>query len=61
MQCEQRFASIEISLKHSGHFFVVGSAGSSFLDLEIRKFIGLITKKNIVDAISKKEIKALIK
>jgi hypothetical protein len=50
-----------ISLRHSLHFFVVGSTGSPFFDFEIRKFIGLTTKKNTVVAISKKEINAFKK
>lgn len=47
MQCAHRFASSGTSLKHSPHFFVVGSAGGAFLARATSKFIGLITKKNI--------------
>ena len=45
MQKAQRLAFLGISLKHSGHFLVLGSSGASFLDLLIRVFIGLTTKK----------------
>jgi hypothetical protein len=46
---------------HSVHFFVVGSAGGSFLEILMSKFIGLITKKNTAPATSKKEMRAFIK
>src|SRR4029077_13042793 len=42
----QRRASIGISLRHSGHFLVVGSAGAGSLRLRaIRALIGVTTKK----------------
>lgn len=61
VQCEHLFASIGTSLKHSLHFFVVGLFVISFFDFEMRKFIGLITKKKIVEAISKKDIRVFKK
>lgn len=61
MQCEQRFAASGMSLKHSEHFFVVGSEGGFLRVFAINKFIGLTTKKNTAPATSKKEIRALIK
>lgn len=47
VQCEHRFASIGISLKHSGHFLVVGAAaaGSSLCMRAINQFTGTTTKK----------------
>ena len=44
-----------ISLKHSGHFFVVGSTGGSLWIRDIKRFIGKTTKKYTAVAISKKE------
>src|ERR1700676_3417859 len=42
----QRRASIGISLRHSGHFLVVGSAGTGSLRVRaIRALIGVTTKK----------------
>lgn len=61
VQCEHLFALIGISLKHSGHFLVVGSAGGPFRDREISRFIGFTTKKKIVAETSKKEIMVLTK
>src|SRR3989339_1266080 len=63
VQCEQRLASIGTSLRHSVHFLVVGSAGSSFLEREraISKFIGLTTKKKTEPDTSKKEMRLFIK
>jgi hypothetical protein len=46
VQCEQRFASIGISLRHSGHFFVEGGAtGSSLCMRAMSQLIGTTTKK----------------
>jgi hypothetical protein len=46
VQCEHRFASIGISLKHSGHFFVVGSGGFSPRFMRATSaFTGVTTKK----------------
>jgi hypothetical protein len=45
VQNAQRFAASGISLRHSGHFFVVGSAGGgSFLARAIMAFTGTTTK-----------------
>lgn len=60
-QCEQRLASSGISLKHSLHFLVVGSAGGSLRERAINIFIGFITKKKIAAATSTNEISALMK
>ena len=56
-------ASRGTSLKHSLHFFVVGSAGSSFLERErdISMFMGLTTKKNTEPATSRNETRAFKK
>src|SRR5208282_1945900 len=54
-QCEQRRASIGISLRHSGHFFVVGSAGAGSLRVRaISALIGVTTKKYTAAATSRK-------
>jgi hypothetical protein len=46
VQCAQRLASIGISLRHSGHFLVVGSAGGgSFFIRAINQLTGTTTKK----------------
>jgi len=46
VQCAHRFASIGISLKHSGHFLVVGAAaGSSLFIRASSQFTGTTTKK----------------
>ena len=46
VQKAQRRAAIGTSLRHSGHFFVVGSGGASpRLKRAIRVFTGTITKK----------------
>ena len=46
VQCEQRFASRGISLRHSGHFLVVGATtGSSLCMRAISQFTGTTTKK----------------
>ena len=45
-QCEHRRASIGISLRHSVHFLVVGSAGAgSFRIRATSAFTGVTTKK----------------
>src|ERR1700687_2314669 len=44
-QPAQRRASFGISLRHSGHFFVVGSAGGSLRARAIRAVYGTTTKK----------------
>ena len=45
VQCAHRRASIGISILHSGHFLVVGSAGGSLRDRSINALIGFTTKK----------------
>lgn len=46
VQNAHRFAAIATSLKHSGHFFVVGSGGASpRLRRAISALTGMITKK----------------
>src|SRR5579872_4230365 len=45
VQNAQRRAAIGISLRHSGHLRVVGSAGGSRRDLAIKAFTGTTTKK----------------
>ena len=57
----QRFDERGISLIHSGHFLVVGSAGASWRDRITRIFIGLTIKKNTVPAIRTNEMTAFIK
>src|SRR5271166_327054 len=60
VQCAHRFASIGISLRHSGHFFVVGAAaGSSLCIRATSQFTGITTKKYTAAAISKNEMTAL--
>src|SRR3989344_8125433 len=61
VQCEQRFAPIGISLKHSAHFLVVGSAGGPLRDLPTRMFIGLTTKKNMAEATNANEMMVFMK
>jgi hypothetical protein len=61
-QCEQRRASSGISLKHSGHFFVVGSAGTSDLCIRARRALtGSTTKKYTAAATSRNETNAFMK
>src|SRR5580658_9803438 len=61
-QKAQRRASMGISLRHSGHFFVVGSAGAgSFFIREINQLTGTTTKKYTAAAIRTKEMTALTK
>src|SRR4051812_2859639 len=58
----QRLAAIGISLKHSVHFLVVGSAGFSRLRIRSTSlFIGKTTRKYTAAARRRKEITALIK
>ncbi len=46
VQKAQRRASMGISLRHSGHFFVVGSAGAGALRIrETSALTGVTTKK----------------
>jgi hypothetical protein len=44
-QKAQRRAARGISLRHSGHFFVVGSAGGSLRERAIKALTGVTTKK----------------
>jgi hypothetical protein len=57
----QRRASKGISLRHSGHFRVVGSAGGSFRDRAMRALTGFTTKKNKTAAMRIKAMTTLIK
>src|ERR1035438_2657755 len=58
----QRRASIGISLRHSGHFLVVGSAGAGSLrDRAIRALIGVTTKKYTAAATRTKLTRAVMK
>src|SRR3984893_18755644 len=62
VQWAQRLASMGISLRHSGHFFVVGSAGASALRIRATKTLtGVTTKKYTAAATSTKEMAALMK
>src|SRR6184192_12801 len=62
LQCEQRRASTGISLRHSGHFFVVGSAGAGALRMrETRALMGVTTKKYTATATSRNDTAALMK
>ena len=46
VQNAHRFAAIATSLKHSGHFFVVGSGGASPRRIRaVSSFTGTTTKK----------------
>src|SRR3989344_7253937 len=56
VQCEQRLAPAGISLKHSAHFLVVGSAGGPLRDLPTRMFIGFTPKKKMDEGIIKNEM-----
>src|ERR1039458_1991327 len=60
-QCAQRRASMGISLRHSGHFLVVGSGGGSFREREMIAFTGTTMKKYTAAAINRNEIRALKK
>src|SRR6266852_4059615 len=62
VQCAQRFASIGISILHSGHFLVVGSAWAGALRVRATKsFTGVITQKYTAAATSRNATAALIK
>src|SRR5436190_16983730 len=61
-QCAQRRASSGISLKHSGHFLLVGLAGASPRCIRaIKAFTGVTTKKYTAAVTSKNEMVALTK
>src|SRR5512135_1052346 len=60
VQKAQRRAPIGISLKHSEHFRVVGSAGGSFRALAIRALIGSTTKKYMAPAMIRNDSRALM-
>ncbi len=61
-QNAQRDAAIGISLRHSGHFLLVGSAGvSCFLMRSSRVFMGSTTKKYTTVAIIRNDTSALRK
>jgi len=49
-------ASLGITLRHSGHFFVVGSVDLGPLERTVNLLIGNTTKKYIVTEIIKKDI-----
>src|SRR6185369_6884676 len=62
VQCAQRRASIGISLKHSPHFFVVGSAGAGAFRIRATKALtGVTTKKYTAAAIKRNESSAFRK
>src|SRR6476660_5840429 len=62
VQKPQRRASIGISLRHSGHFLVVGSAGAGALRMRaINALIGVTTKKYTAPATSRNDTNALMK
>lgn len=61
VQWAQRFALIGTLLKHSAHSLCVGASGFFLAARAIRRFIGLMTKKNIDPATSKNEIRLLRK
>src|SRR5438034_8818664 len=61
VQCAHRRASIGISILHSGHFLVVGSAGGSLRDRAINALIGVTTKKYTAIATSRKATSAFRK
>src|SRR4029077_11637543 len=62
VQNPQRRASIGISLRHSGHFLVVGSAGAGALRMRaIKALMGVTTKKYTAAAISTNDTTAVIK
>src|ERR1700735_5204379 len=62
VQWLQRRASMGISLRHSGHFLVVGSAGAGALRMRaIKALIGVTTKKYTAAATRTNESKALMK
>src|SRR5581483_2191434 len=58
----QRRASMGISLRHSGHFLVVGSAGAgAFLIRDASEFTGVTTKKYTAAATNRNAMAALMK
>src|SRR6185312_16335522 len=58
VQWAQRRASMGISLRHSLHFLLVGSAGAgAFAILAIRAFSGVITRKYTTAAMIRNETK----
>src|SRR5258705_3776822 len=62
VQNAQRRAAIGTSLKHSGHFLVVGSGGASpRLMLAMNAFIGTTTKKYTAEPIKTNDTSALMK
>ncbi len=61
VQNAHRVASRGISLRHSGHLFVVGSSGGCLRNREISAFTGETTKKYIAVAVSRNEISTFIK
>src|SRR5690242_13947890 len=62
VQKAQRRAAMGISLRHSGHFFVVGSGGASPLFRRaVQAFIGATINRYTAIAIITKEISALRK
>jgi hypothetical protein len=54
-------ACIGISVKHSGHFLVVGSIGGFLLILRVRELMGRTMKKYTVAEIIMKDMRELIK
>src|SRR5688500_5135241 len=62
VQKAQRRAAIGTSLRHSGHFFVVGSGGASpRLKRAVSVFTGTITKKYTAAAMRRNATSALMK
>src|SRR5690606_16177622 len=59
VQCAQRRAAMGISLRHSGHLLVVGSAGGSVRARAIKAFTGSTTKEYTAAAMSRNEMSAL--
>src|SRR5580704_5036520 len=61
-QWAQRLASMGISLRHSGHFLVVGSAGAGALRIRAtNRFTGVTTKKYTAAATNTNDTPALTK
>src|SRR6476660_3900857 len=62
VQKPQRRASMGISLRHSGHFLVVGSAGAGALRIRaIKALLGVTTKQYTAAATSTNDTTALMK
>src|SRR5207249_3648006 len=61
VQKAQRRASMGISLRHSGHFLVVGSIGGCLRARETSALTGVTTKKYTAAATSRKARAALMK